>query len=706
MAPLLGNAVDLALVIIGFGLIVFVHELGHFLAARWAGVRVLAFALGFGPAVVSYRKGLGFRRGGSEREYQRALARNPERALTMSPTEYRLNVLPFGGYVRMLGQDDLDPSAVSAATDSYQNAPVGKRMVIISAGVIMNLISAALLYVAVFGMGLSVEPPVIGGAAAGSPAAETMPANADALGVTEPGLMPGDRIVSLNGRQPHRFDHLIVAAAMTGPGETLDLGVERPGVEGTLEFRITPVRGELTRLLELGAVPMVSNRIEPETPAAGPALRSLLDAIGLADVPIGSTLERAGDRAVRDGWELQAAVNASGGQPIELRFLTPAGDRVSHTITPAPELLVDRVPSEPGTIVPWAHLLGLTPVMRVSPIVEGAGPAQGLEPGDVFARIGSVEYPTIGQGRREIQAHRGRPIDLVVLRAGPDGTAERVEITAQVNADGTVGFRPDDTLASATLVTLPPATLVEPGGADPFIPAAASLIDRAGTRIVAIDGTPVGDFGDIVRVLRRVAGDAAGEDATVRVELELARTAAQAQAGTPAVRLARDWTIPGDQLARVPSLGYTADVQGVLALEKTIQRATGPIAAVAMGVEETHWVMLTTYLTIARLAQGTVKVEHLKGPVGIAHIGTRLADKGWAWLLFYMALLSVNLAVINFLPLPIVDGGQFVFLLWEWIRGRPVPVPVQNVATFAGLLLIGTAFVVITFNDIMGLFGG
>src|SRR4051794_8896711 len=61
---------ELLLVVLGFGFIIFIHELGHFLAAKWAGIRVLAFAIGFGPAAVSYRRGLGWRRGSSEREYQ------------------------------------------------------------------------------------------------------------------------------------------------------------------------------------------------------------------------------------------------------------------------------------------------------------------------------------------------------------------------------------------------------------------------------------------------------------------------------------------------------------------------------------------------------------------------------------------------------------------------------------------------------------
>ena len=114
---------------------------------------------------------------------------------------------------------------------------------------------------------------------------------------------------------------------------------------------------------------------------------------------------------------------------------------------------------------------------------------------------------------------------------------------------------------------------------------------------------------------------------------------------------------------------------------------------------------MSTYLTFERLFEGTVKVEHLKGPVGIAHMGTRIAEKGIPWLLFFMALISVNLAVINFLPLPIVDGGQFIFLILEQIRGKPVSVEVQNIATVLGLVLIGAVFVVVTFHDIAGLFG-
>ena len=86
-------------------------------------------------------------------------------------------------------------------------------------------------------------------------------------------------------------------------------------------------------------------------------------------------------------------------------------------------------------------------------------------------------------------------------------------------------------------------------------------------------------------------------------------------------------------------------------------------------------------------------------------MGTLVAEKGVIWLIFFLALISVNLAVINFLPLPIVDGGQFLLLVFEALRGRPAPIQIQNGLTLAGLALIGCIFLVVTFNDIKNLLG-
>ncbi|MCH2139708.1 MAG: RIP metalloprotease, partial [Phycisphaerales bacterium] len=130
-----------------------------------------------------------------------------------------------------------------------------------------------------------------------------------------------------------------------------------------------------------------------------------------------------------------------------------------------------------------------------------------------------------------------------------------------------------------------------------------------------------------------------------------------------------------------------------------------PVRALAMGAHETWRFIELTYLTIDRLIRGSVGVDQLHGPVGIVHLGTRVADRGFAWMLFFLAIISVNLAVLNFLPLPIVDGGMFLYLVYEKLRGRPPPAAFQNAAMLVGLLLIGTAFFVTFYNDLVRLLG-
>src|SRR5690606_16284109 len=116
---------SLVLLLFGFGFVVFIHELGHFLAAKWADVKVDQFAVGFGQAMLSWRKGIGTRFGSTRKIYEERIktwltekygqpVENPsgrqiaeaETALCIGETEYRLNWIPLGGYVKMLGQDD------------------------------------------------------------------------------------------------------------------------------------------------------------------------------------------------------------------------------------------------------------------------------------------------------------------------------------------------------------------------------------------------------------------------------------------------------------------------------------------------------------------------------------------------------------------------------------------------------------------------
>jgi len=723
MDALLGSLVtvfNLLLVIIGFGAVVFIHELGHFLTARWAGIRVFAFALGFGPAILSYRKGLGWRRGSSEPEYARLVeeaqgdaGERRERARELlsgkvSPTEYRLNALPFGGYVKMLGQHDLHPEATATAPDSYLAKPIWKRMIVISGGVAMNVVLALVIFMVVFFVGLETEPAKIGLAYTEGPAAGAVATNAESLGVAEPGLRPGDTVLKVNGRTPDNFDSILMAAAMTGPGETLDLLVAREGVPEPLRFEITPERSQFSNMLDIGVEPARSLEIPIEYGARTEDWAALADRFGLSGVEPGMRVASInGVTELRSAGDLVEAARRSAGEPLELVFEGPAGQRRSVRVEPAAELMLADADADPAVILPVEHLLGFMPVMKVGPLGPGdRGYEQGLRAGDVFARLGNVEYPSIEAGIAEVRHHAGRDIDIVVLRSEAGGRAE-VSLTASVGPDGKIGFVPLDTSADSTLVASAPARLreLEKGSPD-YLPAAAGVVSRPGTRILSVDGTPIANFTELRAALVRSTQSAllsGAERALVSLEL---RPPLPPQPDGSVLTESVTLAVPRAQLEALHALSWELPFStAIFAPETFLLQASGPVDAVRMGINRTHQMMVMTYLTLARLVQGTVKVENLKGPVGIAHLGTQVASRGYIWLVFFMGLISINLAVINFLPLPIADGGQFLMLLYEQIRGRPLPVPVQNAITAAGLLLFVSLFLLVTFNDLTHLFG-
>ena len=194
------------------GLLVFVHELGHFLAAKWAGIHVEEFGMGFPPALVSIRRR---ERGGWEvlwfgqgREYNDTATQNPFTGTSSGmrasnrpaykATLYSLNLLPIGGFVRMPGETgDVVDEYGQYDPDSFAAKPAGKRIVVLCAGVVMNLILAFALFTLAYGLGQPVplDTPVLGVVVPNSPAAAA-------------GLRQDDRIISVNNVKVNTFDDM------------------------------------------------------------------------------------------------------------------------------------------------------------------------------------------------------------------------------------------------------------------------------------------------------------------------------------------------------------------------------------------------------------------------------------------------------------------------------------------------------------------
>lgn len=173
--------------LLALSFLIFFHELGHFLAARFFGVKVEVFSIGFGQKL--YKK-------------------------TVGGTEYALSAIPLGGYVKMKGQDDANPLAKSDDPDSYNSKLPWQRMVILVAGSAFNFLLAFLLFISIANMGFKALAPTVGTVKSGSPAEVA-------------GVLAGDKIVTINGVSIKSWDE--ISPIIKESAGTLQIVVDRNG---------------------------------------------------------------------------------------------------------------------------------------------------------------------------------------------------------------------------------------------------------------------------------------------------------------------------------------------------------------------------------------------------------------------------------------------------------------------------------------------
>ncbi len=126
--------------------------------------------------------------------------------------------------------------------------------------------------------------------------------------------------------------------------------------------------------------------------------------------------------------------------------------------------------------------------------------------------------------------------------------------------------------------------------------------------------------------------------------------------------------------------------------------------AFALGLRETKESVWQVIVTLRKLVKGELSVSGFGGPITIAHAAGNAASEGITSLLMFLTFLSANLAVLNFLPIPILDGGHMMFLLYEGIRGKPASERTMMILTYAGLIIILTLMVFVLGLDITRLF--
>ncbi len=798
------------LMLVGFSVIVFVHELGHFAVAKAVGVRVERFAIGFGREIFGFTKG---------------------------ETRYSFNVLPLGGYVKMLGQEDFEDKEgeLQFKDDprSFINKPVSSRMAIVSAGVVMNVLFAFFLFMIVFMIGMDAQSTRIGYVDPDSPA-------------DVGGLTAGDNIKHINGDFVREWRDISMAIQLAAPHTPIHFDVVRDGEHKTINVIPGYPRPENSREPRRQIVGIGSGRtreiawVGPELDPDKPDSPHVGDMIVEVD---GVTLDNTNINRILKTIHLASNIYVER-KDDKHPDATPKRIRVHIP----PQLGI--VPADP-TDMESISILGLTPLVRFSNMdLRGRAYLAGLETGDTILSWNDITYPSRAEITRAIRYNTEKDIPFKVLK--PDGSLFSGFVRPKTNRQGAAtiqaswrttpksersdedpkiaiwyvrpfgqaaqaGFEVGDQIVAIDSIVNPSliemSSLVQeshdtglrvklrkrdgrvvetivvpeaPGSIDAAYNQIAVDLLRTGRLVDTINGKPspaalagirkgalieavgnkaVATWRDLIAAFEENAGTTVdityidenkgrqiakmpipnslrtilgvGPEAGIisidgkkSLKVLVAAKEKEVRAGWAlgTLRLLtnlvgqkkvpieyRKTPISKPQVAYIdvtedmvdPWLGrikYFPNIDVMPDMEPL--KGKNAFDAISIGVHKTYYFVMQVYETMNRMIfSRTVGTENLSGPLGIVSVGGQIARAGFVKFLFFMAIISANLAVINFLPLPIVDGGLMVFLLIEKIKGSPVSIRIQVLTQSIGIVLIIGAFAYVTYNDAVRMLG-
>jgi regulator of sigma E protease len=696
--------------LIGLSFVIFIHELGHFLAAKWCDVNVTTFSIGFGPVI----PGCWFKWG---------------------ETIYKLALFPLGGYVQMVGQVDGDEASDGSEDDprSFRNKTVGQRMLIISAGVIMNVVLAIACFIIVYqGAGKDRTAAVIGSVEADSPAYQA-------------GVRPGMQVLQIGETKDPVFEDLLVAVVFTDHGEKVRFVGKRPGDETALDVMLEPrLEASDTRpIIGVGpsnSLEMVDRRLlgsgrprpavydSPADRASGPPFEYGDRVIATTDPDDPSKITelpmdpRSQERPQRDYFEFTRRMERLAGKDVVIR-VRRAGreDTADIHVRPA-----------------FHQSLGVRMQMGEIAAIRNGSPAEkaGLRAPDKVKKLegdlivgvgvpqswadGNVKYKTLfdeknldperlphqlrhwfgqsenSQAPRKLQLHVRRHRE-------PDGGQQYEKKTIEVDWDE--GWRFDK---EVPLREKSPFALPELGLAYHIKPVVAGVLDGH------IENNPLKAGDNLKQIRIEIYGDGAEHDGRpTTVEFDKANWAyvwyllnhGRFGNSTPVknikLTVQRDKETIEVELTPVADEAWPLAERGLIfSSDERRQKADGITDAVALGLKDTHKSMMQVVHTLGGMFKGRLSVKNLGGPITIATTAYSIAGYDFWEFVFFLGLISINLAVINFLPIPVLDGGHMVFLIYEKLRGKPASENVRVGATYAGLAIILTLMVFVIWLDI------
>lgn len=711
---------SLAIVVLGLGFVVFIHELGHFAVAKWCDVHVEAFSIGFGPSI----PGCSFRRG---------------------ETLYKIAWFPLGGYVKMVGEGTENEEEEKDDPRSFKNKSVWQRMAIISAGVIMNVILGFVCFIFVYSTrGVEQFSAVVGAV--------------DPSGAAwQKGLRSGALIHQIGDIKEPYFEDLQYEVILSSAGQQLALAYELPETGQRDEFLIEPRRDKKGPYPIIGVSPSYEMRLagkvrrrgQPpvrfESPAAkaAPGFESGDVIVGMTDPENPAQVKplpmdpRNKEARLPDYFEYRRRLRLLAGKPVTFEVKRQSKEGSEQTL---------QIPVGPA----YHQTLGLrmrmgqvtairdnSPATRARNLSEsGTGviardPNQGAQ-GDIIEQVEVVE--TSGQRTRWVASRRpgedapagvsNRDLDplrlpdqlqdwassikgekkvlLAVLRQV--GHAERQRVNLEVDWD-------DRWTDDIEIPVSRQSPLAIPGlGLGYRVDAVVEAVEAPAPGTAANAELKRGDLIKAVRLQepeREFGKSSPGKWLPIEPDqwAAVAQLLYDIEFKQVSLRVEREKQLLEVDLTVQPDPTWPLADRGLLlGPDRRLQKADGLMHAVSLGIERTHRSVIQIYKNLQAIVTGRVSYETMGGPILITTVAYSVASEDVYKFILFLGMISVNLAVINFLPIPILDGGHMVFLIYEKLRGAPPSEAIRVAATYAGLFLILALMVFVFWIDITRLF--
>lgn len=577
---------------LGIGLVIFVHEFGHFLAARACGVAVEVFSLGFGPRL------FGFERNG---------------------TDYRISAVPIGGYVKMRGDQ---PGEGKGDPRALNSRGVGVRALVYSGGVAMNMVFAFVAFPILFAVGVRMEAPKIGSITPGGAAWKA-------------GLKEGDEILAINGRELFSFNDIQVEVALSDPARTR-LSIRRGDAVREVAVHPEYVEAYGSYALQVGQSNRYRVLVEPGGAAEKAGLESGDQLIALAGAPASRAQETLAELVE--------------GGPVKVEVEKRDGRRAAVELQPA------WTPTGEG-------MLGVRAPRSQVKALRGALARGPLEVDDVVIAVDgkplldSDELDAAAPGAHALSVARdGRTIEVPLDAAQFSGLADDVAF----------GICDRDPFGEGVGVVVTRGSAAESAGL------------ASGVRIRSVGGEPIEKWTDLQQQVRGNGGK------PLAVEVE-----------GPGAAPRRELTIaPRPQ--PLPEFGFDLEVE-----PETVVRRYAGVEAIQQGMASSWNMARQAYVMLKKMVSRQVSTENLGSIVSISVVSYQFAKQGLSKLFYFLALLSINLAVINVLPIPLLDGGHLLFLLIEKLKGSPVDDRVMGYSQVVGFTLILGLLIYVIKNDIV-----